>query len=312
MKICEYCGSKLADNVLQCNSCGSKEFKNICINCGITFSGIKCPACSVIVGDKPKVCFNCGEKVFEKICPECGADLINGRQVQADNYSIPRTKTKKKISARVVLLLLIFFAVMVSIISKSKASIKNTISDNELLSIKNHPKFYDDYNEAKKFWNDYDKVKVVNARQTRYNEDALLLITTGDEDNNVITNVTINLSNVENKQDIRLDNVLKLICSYIPYDIIDEYYTFEESFHETHKSESYEAYHYIMTINDSGKSANKSGDRHLESKFAFKIIHRNDDWIANINYLSYEGNHHKFNPDAYDVKSWDINIHKYK
>lgn len=77
----------------------------------------------------------------------------------------------------------------------------------ELLTLKDHPKFYGEHKSAKSFWRDYDKVKVVNARLTIYNEDALLLVTTGDEDNDVITNVTINLS------DYKKSSILNLITS---------------------------------------------------------------------------------------------------
>lgn len=168
MKLCEYCESEVADDILQCNSCGAKEFKNICINCGTKFSGIKCPTCSIMVGDKPKVCFNCGKKTFSKICPACKSDLVQRRKVQVN-------------------------------------------------------------------------------------------------------------------------------------------------FHEIYKDGGYEAYHYVMKINDDGKAVNKSGERYFEEKFAFKILHRKDnDWIATIKYSSYQGNHDKFKPEAYDVEGWDVDIYEYK
>lgn len=53
----------------------------------------------------------------------------------------------------------------------------------------------------------------------------------------------------------------------------------------------------------------------MESKFAFKIIHRNDNnWVAEMNYLAYEGNHDKYNTkaEACDVEDWEVNIEKYK
>ena len=141
------------------------------------------------------------------------------------------------------------------------------------------------------------------------------LVTTGDGDKGFITNVTINLSDYEEKQYIELDNILQLICDYIPYDIIGKYYDFNESFHEVYKDGGYEAYHYVMLLNDKGKELNESGEIYLESKFGFKIIHRNDnDWVAEMNYLAYEGNHDKYNTkaEACDVEDWEVNIEKYK
>ena len=318
--------AKAADNIVQCAGCGSKEFKNICINCGTIFLGNKCSSCGVMIGDKPRICFNCGKKTFATVCPDCGADLISRRKVQVNPYpTIVQQRPKKKSKISAVLITLFFtvgFSGVISSLNSDKNTIKvennsETVSRNlsyvELLTLKEHPKFYGDYQAAKSFWKGFDKVKVVNARQTIYNEDALLLVTTGDEDNDVITNVTINLSDYEKEQYLELDNVMQLICDYIPYDIIDKYYDFKESFHEIYKDGGYEAYHYVMELNDKGKEVNKSGERYFNSKFAFKIMHRNDnDWIAVMNYLAYKGNHNKFRTDAYDVEEWDVNIEKYK
>ncbi len=78
------------------------------------------------------------------------------------------------------------------------------------------------------------------------------LVTTGDGDKGFITNVTINLSDYEEKQYLELDNILQLICDYFPYDIIGKYYDFNESFHAVYKDGGYEAYHYVMLLNDKG------------------------------------------------------------
>ncbi|WIV11133.1 hypothetical protein [Proteiniborus sp. MB09-C3] len=314
MKICEYCGTQVADDVLQCNGCGSKEFKNICINCRTEFSGKQCPTCNVMVGDKPRVCFNCGKETFAEVCPVCREDIINRKQVEVNNYSTFQPKPKKKVK---FIITIIFVVGIVSIITalNSQNKVKNNLSYVDLITMEGHPQFFGDYNEAKKFWKGYKKVEVAYGRGLTSNRDTLLLMTTRNGKKYAITNVTIDLSSVDNKQDIKLDNVLNLICDYIPYDIIDKYYTFKESFHEIHRHENYEAYHYVMVINDEGKNVHNSGERYLESKFAFKIIHRNDnDWIAKMSYLSYEGNHQKFNFNAsnYDVENWDVDINKYR
>lgn len=325
MKKCEYCGSKAADDVVQCAGCGAKEFKNICTSCETTFLGNKCPNCNVTIGDKPRTCLNCGKNSFEPVCPDCRADLINRRIVQVNPYPTAVQQIPKKKSGIVAsLITLLFIVVFIGVISSSNSDVdsslnsdKNTISqslpDMELLTLKEHPKFYGDYKAAKSFWKEFEKAIVVNASGTTFYEDALLLVTTGDSDNGVITNVTINLSDYEKKHDLELDNVMRLICDYIPYDIINQYYDFKEAFHEVSKYGRYEAYHYVMEINDKGKEAKKSGESYLESKFAFKIIHRNDnDWIAKMNYLAYKGNHDKFKADAYDVEAWDVDIEKYR
>lgn len=355
MKVCEYCGTNAEDYVLQCPNCGSKEFENICINCGKTFTGGKCPTCGVLVGEKPHICPSCGKKTFNKECPSCGADLISEKQ-NIFIYTYTNTeinsnteintdtetnidlsayekvhKTKKKFGC--LYKIFVFLVIMVFVIGIWNANknddestlndestvndgdekIVENITDLEILTLDSHPKFYGDFKEAKRFWSDYKKVAVVsNGSYTKY-EDKLLLVTPSD--NNVITDITINFSHSEDiKHELTVEKVLKVVCEYIPYDIIEKYYTFTESFHETFKGDKkYEAYHYVMSLNKKGKSVNKSGDFYYEGKFAFKIIHRNDDdWIVEINYLAYEGNHDKFSADAYEVENWEVDLSNYK
>jgi len=320
MKICEYCRTTSPDGVLQCNSCGSKELKNICSNCNSEYNDSKCPVCSMKEEAKPRACTHCGKETFENVCLDCREELTNRRQVHNnnehnnyENASMPKPKKKRKFLVFYILFLIGIGIIGSIVISNdenlSQEAALRKLPDMELLTLEGHPKFYDEYKEAKQFWRGFKKVKVVDASQTRFNENALLLITSGYSDKGVITNITINLSNVDNKKDIKLDDVLRLICDYIPYDIINKYYTFEKSFHEVYKDNSYEAYHYVMVLNEEGK---KSGERYYKGKFAFKIIHRNDDdWIAEMNYLAYEGNHDKFGLKYYDVEDWDVDINKY-
>lgn len=346
MKICEYCGTKAEDDVLQCYSCGSQEFENICNNCGNTFNGGKCPSCGVLAGEKPHICNNCGKKIFEQICPSCGTDLnnekkntfvytytteinTNTKHNSNTQSNIDTSKTEKKFARAykifVVLVVLILFiglnanknksenlSVNVSNNKKENTN-KNTLSDLKILALHSHPKFYGDYEEAERFWQGYKQVAVVNTNQKRNNEDKLLIIATSDK--KLISDITINFSySDEIKHELTVDKVLEIACEYIPYEMLEKYYTFTKSFHETFKGkEKYEAYHYVMSLNKKGKSARKNSDFYLDSKFAIKIIHRNDDdWIVEINYLAYQGNHEKFSAKAYEVEDWEVDLSKYK
>jgi hypothetical protein len=176
-----------------------------------------------------------------------------------------------------------------------------------------HPKFYGDSAEAKELWKGYNKVKVVKSVQASYNEDALLLITSSNDENE-ITGVTINLSEVEDKHNIKLEDVLKLICGYFPYDILDNYYVVKRSFHEVDNDGSgFEDYFYMMELNNKGKEVNKSGKIHLYSRFTLRIIHRNgDNWIAKIDTITDAGNFESSLKGAYKVSKWKINVDKYR
>lgn len=293
MKVCEYCGSEVTDDVMECENCGSKEFKNIYPDYGV-------------------------DQVIRK------QEVTTYISINISDDQMPYKKKKKSgcVTAIIVFLILFVISLIVStlvaynIATEKATTAQKDLSDMEIVTLEGHPKFYGDYEKAESFWKEYKKVKVVNSRQTINNEDALLMITSSDEDNGVITNVSMNFSNSnELKQKLTVNDVLKVVYEYIPYDIIDKYYTFNESFHEKLLDGDYEAYHYVMTLNEQGKAVNKSGKTNYEDKFAFKIIHRNgDDWLAEINYLAYEGNHDKAanNKGKYKVEKWNVGLSKLK
>ncbi len=292
MKVCEYCGTRVADNVMQCAGCGSKEFKNICLKCGSVISGNKCPKCEAGIKDKRN------EQVIQQ--------PVVRRMKPKRNY--------KLIAALVLLYFGIIGFVMMNYIPDTEfqklmeSHKKQKLTYTELITLKDHPKYYGDYKEAKIFWKKYDEVVVAT---TGRNEDALLLV--GTTDSKVIDNIRINLSDVEGNQNIELEDVLSLVCDYIPFEIIDKYYDFKEAYHETYKAGKYEAYHYVMDLNEAGRKANKTGEIKYDDKFSFQIIHRNDhEWIAEMNYLSYKGKYKSFKEGEFDIKKWKVNLKKYR
>lgn len=337
MKKCIYCESEVTDDVTQCENCGSKELKNICINCGAEFDDMKCPACGIMVGEKPRTCFHCGKKTFEKICPECGADLINKRRVQVSTYSIPEPilnpqplkpnpqfnlqpkPKKKRIVTKIILgvvavwMIGLFVVTGVILYNISKMTPINSLTEFKVATTAEHPRFYGDVDEAREMWENYRNIVVRDTGRSSTTKDTLLLVTGSESDNNSITRISIDLSNLDDKRDITLETVLELTSGYIPYDILDQYYIFEEAFREVYKAGGYEAYIYVMKINADGEAVNELGEKHYNNKFAFKIIRRNDnDWSVSMDILSDKGNYKSTTRDVYDVENWDVDIYKYR
>lgn len=273
MKICEYCRTKYADDVLQCNSCGAKEFKSICNSCGQILDGKECP--------------DCKEELSEKLYGYSDSQINPAEVLDQFVITIPskkRRKVKRRINWRIIVLLLIFLpGVMRFLTETPEDTLHNDVSG---------------------------EAKVVDANLTISGEDEFLLMTKDELSGKVITDIMIDFSDIENKQEIQLAEVLPFIGGYIPYDIIDTYYIFEESFHEIHKEEPYEAYYYTMVLNDIGQSAYESGEQDLINKIGIRIVHKDEDWIANIGLLSDEGEH-KLHPELYDVQDWAIDIHEF-
>ncbi len=127
-----------------------------------------------------------------------------------------------------------FYNVITVVQSENKKPNKNTLSDLEILALDSHPKIYGDYNDAEIFGKGYKKVAVINTNQKSHYEDKLLLVATSDK--KIISDITINFSySDEIKHELTVDKILKVVCEYIPYEILEKYYTFSKSFHETYK-----------------------------------------------------------------------------
>ena len=65
-----------------------------------------------------------------------------------------------------------------------------------------------------------------------------------------------------------------------------------------------------MVLNDISQSAYESEEQDLINKIGIRIVHKDEDWIANIGLLSDEGEH-KLHSELYDVQDWAIDIHEF-
>lgn len=319
MRVCKYCETESKNDEVNCSSCGANNFSNKCNNCNTIFDTAFCPTCGIKADEKPITCTNCGAESYRLFCHKCGAALVRNKNIRIDTTPkvvVPHN-TKNNgciVSAIICTILIICFGVLIiKIVHDATETATNIIMESDLDIVKKegHPLFYGNFQEAKDFWKGYKKVKVVNAQSKIYNEDALLLITTGNEDNGIITDVSFNFSNIENKDSLNVEEVLKIVCGYIPYDILDKYYDYKTSFKATyHEEGGYVAYHYVMKLNKNGE---KLTNTNYQSTFAFKIYCRDkNNWLAEINILAADGNYSKWEKGSYYADDWKVDINSYE
>lgn len=73
MKVCNFCGQRMQDHIMNCPSCGGSDFSSFCLNCGTVFNNSNyCPSCGVKAGQTGKSCPQCGKIYFSFACPDCG------------------------------------------------------------------------------------------------------------------------------------------------------------------------------------------------------------------------------------------------
>jgi hypothetical protein len=184
----------------------------------------------------------------------------------------------------------------------------------DIINLDGHPKFYGDYDEAIKFWKGYQEVKVIDGAKRMLNSGSLLTMATGDKNKSTIIDITICfLTSKNSNNELTIEDVVKAASAYLPYDILEKYYIFDEAFSERHiGGGDYRGYYYVMTLNDEGYAANKSGKVHYEDKFAFNIAYMKSSWIIEINPLAYKAKHDKYDPKNYIVEEWKVNLDEYR
>jgi hypothetical protein len=265
---------------------------------------MQCPNCGVAVGEKPRTCHHCGKKTFSAICTYCGAELIHRdppiqRLTEISNVSmininqIPQYKLQNKrkksgVRSFIYLFALILFVSVLFIGFKNNEKLEeqnnnseidipsSDITGMELLTFKGHPKFFGDFKEADAFYDRCKKVNISNPASASNDERSLLAM--AEYDNNKITYISINFSMLEDiKHELTLDDVLKVTCEYIPFDILNQNYSFKEALYMT-REDGLETYYYAMRFNDVKEERKGYINDYL---FLIKIIHRsNDDWIV--------------------------------
>ena len=182
------------------------------------------------------------------------------------------------------------------------------MTDMSIASLSNHPKLYDDYETAKEFYEGYDKAKVTPISTRLYDDDKIVLLSYDKEVGDYITSIVLNFRDSTNKESITLDQMIKVTCSYIPFDLFDKFYDFEKSFVETNKNGDYTAYHYVWVLNDEGKKTTNQ-----YNKIAFRIANTNEsEWVSTIDVLSVRGETGHWEEGAYSQDVWDIDLEQYR
>jgi|GEM_PF-2895757 len=332
MKVCTYCGTHSTDNAVICKSCGAAEFDNKCNSCGTKFTGSVCPECGDIISGTGRDCPICGHITDDLICPYCETDLSGKNQepgnaqktiyyenshvtiqvtnVQSKEQVELNIKQMKKIGRRNAILLVsaIFFLSVLILINRYRpAEIREILQDMGVVNTTNHPKYFSEYENALEFWKGNDFVKVIKEGEVLTNAGALLVMTS-DTKTEMISDIRINLSGYSMKEKpLIVGDVLKVICEYIPYDIITKYYSSDKAFYEIIKAGEQEKYYYLWVLNEKGKQEIRKGNKALSDKLAFEVVYdREEGWNAQIGVFSYDENE-----DSTSVQEWDIDISAY-
>ena len=128
-----------------------------------------------------------------------------------------------------------FIIGLTAFITISKPSGESSIKfdDNAILRFEGHPTYYGSTAKAHEVWDKVEKGKIVFADSNSKYSDSVILMMHGrgqGEKNELIRDIEIYLKNMDDSVERTLDGALDLASEYLPYDIINRWYEFGQSY----------------------------------------------------------------------------------
>lgn len=191
-----------------------------------------------------------------------------------------------------------------------------TYSDKEILDLENHPKAFDNFENAKDFYSKVNIKKVCiyntykNGGTHTKEENFLMYIDNGASRNDYVSDIRINLGLSEEFKNVTLDDVVRIAVSYLPMDIMNKYYDVNRVF--TYDNEETIGYHYSWKLNKEGIDYYNSGHYELYKDYEFVIIHntKTNDYTIKINLWARDVNMSRHDDEWIEKNTdpWNINL----
>lgn len=139
--------------------------------------------------------------------------------------------------------------------SNTTEQIKN--SDLEIITREGHPTYYGSVKSSHNVWKDVKKNKIIFADSYDNYKDTTILSMSAYRNSDLIRGISVNFNNFEEPCKMTVKEVLPIIASYMPYDIMDKYYQFDKSESIQPDEGKDGEYYYVISYNltDSEKKA---------------------------------------------------------
>ncbi|PHU40459.1 hypothetical protein CSX00_06110 [Pseudobutyrivibrio ruminis] len=229
-------------------------------------------------------------------------EYCNNVRLQSLQIKLPKTSSKKntglwKIAKILLCIAALLFALLIilniafpSAKNQSKELTITDLSQEEIVTLKNHPRLYDSYSEATAFYENIGDKRVLISQgsdKTLYewhdesNDEnpVVLFINPRENYEDYIGGFTIKLRNSTSPVDLSIEEFTAVVKTYLPeylldyYDIEDSYSTIRDNFSE---------YTCAFTLNDAGKKYKETSAPYLRDDFCIQLSHNNsfDGWLA--------------------------------
>lgn len=141
----------------------------------------------------------------------------------------PSNASTGKAGLVVAIVLIFFILIVASSVGNSEKS-KEYIDFNTLQN-PNHPVLFDSYESVKDYYRPYDNTSV-GSYQSHPEVDSPVVTALSYLQYDFIYLISLNLENLHEKLNLTLNDAIDLAISYVPLDIILEYYDFEQAIYK--------------------------------------------------------------------------------
>lgn len=102
-------------------------------------------------------------------------------------------------------------------------------TDLQIITREGHPTYYGSVEESHAVWGDVKKGKIIFGDSYDTYTDQVILSMEAYRDSDLIRDIYINFENFEMPAELTVEEVLPIIATYMPYDIMEEYYQYSRS-----------------------------------------------------------------------------------
>lgn len=187
-------------------------------------------------------------------------------------------------------------------------------TDLEIICRKGHPTYYGSVEESHEFWKKDDKKKIIFGDSTDRATDKTILEMDAYRNSDLIRNVSVNFLNFEDNPKLSVEDALPIAASYMPFDVIDEYYEYRGSRKIVPKDGEDGDVHYVVSygLTDEGSEAYYE-KKHEYSGSIDLVLQEMDGSISNF-YITFGTPKWMgfLDKNGYQEEEWKIDLKDYK
>lgn len=167
-------------------------------------------------------------------------------------------------------------------------------TDLSILTAEGHPTYYGSMGNAHRIWDDANLQKISFDES---NQKRRAIIYLGSTSGGIINNIEIYFNQSKELNNLSLNDAIQIASSYLPYDILNKYYEFSDSYCASPKDENDGETYYVVSyqLNESGKSTDYDGSVDIIFELSkedkvnyFSIGFGTPHWMNRLDFNGYE------------------------